>query len=573
MGNKAFLVGVNTLGLQYSENDTELMSACLAKHDYEIIKPYKKEKRSILEQFEEMLNKCDKTDTVIFYFSGHGSLSKGKLRLVLNEQPSQVNNLIRISEITEAFNSEECRPINKLIILDCCKAGAATADLQLDLSDAYRILTASTRLEKSKEIDEFKAGFLTYTINQALTHYLDEICVDQKITINALYEWLVKAAKQHNVKHSVQVPVPNLLGNAKANFEIAICDSTTANDESPRLLARKRLKTLLSAQFDDVLLLYEVPNEYLSTAAQQMTPISELIKYARQQEGEQLTHLFEVINEVTQKPNLPKSATDIGVYLINRLDQKIKLRQAIRAHNKKYPFLCLIHGDEHQRDDRFFDSLVQDELPKLTLTPDNEIPCHFFSCRFYKGIDQVHHDILYYFNKKYNCDLDSSKIITTIEKEKRSILFYTSMSTENWSKSGGMKLIHEFFKFWANWSFPSEHNHLLLICLYFNYIEKPTNFLSRWRKKNKTSINDKIRQEFQQLNLDKFGVNCIVLPELKNIIKEDVENWVKEHLRDCLDILMPEIDKLFKSETEEKTMEYLVKQLKPILEKHCKRSF
>ncbi|MDM8565822.1 caspase family protein [Candidatus Halobeggiatoa sp. HSG11] len=218
MGNKAFLIGVNTHGLQYSENDVELMDNCLTKHDYEIIKPYHKEKRSILEKFDEMLNKCDKTDTVICYFSGHGLLSKGKLCLVLDE--TQVNNKIRISEITEPL--EDCRATNKLIILDCCHAGAASSNLQLNLSEAYRVLTASTRLERSKEIDEFKAGFLTYKLNQALAN-LTEINIGQKVTINRLYEWLVEEAKQHNARHSIQVPIPNLMGNAKANFEIATC--------------------------------------------------------------------------------------------------------------------------------------------------------------------------------------------------------------------------------------------------------------------------------------------------------------------------------------------------------------
>jgi len=295
MGYKAFLVGVNTHGLQYSERDTELMNVCLTKHGYKIIESYRKEKRSILEQFEEMLKKCDKTDTIIFYFSGHASLLKGKLRLVLDD----TNNPIRISEITEPL--EECRATNKLIILDCCHAGAATADLQLDLSDAYSILTASTRMEKSKEIDDFNAGFLTYQINQLLTYNIAEICVDKKITIHRFYDSLNTAAKQYNLNHSVQVPIPNLFYNARNNFEIAACESGNGNGESPRLLARRLLKDLLPAQFRDVLFIYEIPDEYLSTAAPQMTQISELIKYALQQEGEPLTKLLEVITQVHGK--------------------------------------------------------------------------------------------------------------------------------------------------------------------------------------------------------------------------------------------------------------------------------
>jgi nucleoside phosphorylase len=78
-------------------------------------------------------------------------------------------------------------------------------------------------------------------------------------------------------------------------------DGITANDESPRLVARRRLKDLLPAQFNDILFLYDVPDEYLSITAPQMTQISELIKYALQQEGEQLTQLLEVITQVCGK--------------------------------------------------------------------------------------------------------------------------------------------------------------------------------------------------------------------------------------------------------------------------------
>jgi hypothetical protein len=241
MGYKAFLIGVNTHGLQYSESDTELMSVCLAQHGYEVIKPYKKERRSILEQFEEMLDKCDKTDTVIFYFSGHALLSKGKLRLVLDDS----NNPIRISEITEPL--EECRATNKLIILDCCNSGAASANLKLHLTNTM-ILTACTRLEKSQEIDDFKAGFFTYQIHQALTDKSTEICVDQKIQISQLDKWLKNAAEQHNVKHSVNVPIPNLYGyNAKNNFAVATCESATVSKNKQWILTEPQKEQLVDS--------------------------------------------------------------------------------------------------------------------------------------------------------------------------------------------------------------------------------------------------------------------------------------------------------------------------------------
>jgi len=92
-----------------------------------------------------------------------------------------------------------------------------------------------------------------------------------------------------------------------------------------------------------------------------------------------------------------------------------------------------------------------------------------------------------------------------------------------------------------------------LICLYFNYKDiEQANFLTRWFKKK--SINEQIREEFRRLEnenfLKKFGINGIVLPELVNIEKEDVEGWAKEHLRSVWDIVRPKIADIFTSPDE-----------------------
>ena len=44
MSKKAFILGVNTFRLKYSENDACLISKCLEAHGYEIWKPTKQTK-------------------------------------------------------------------------------------------------------------------------------------------------------------------------------------------------------------------------------------------------------------------------------------------------------------------------------------------------------------------------------------------------------------------------------------------------------------------------------------------------------------------------------------------------
>ncbi|KPA16259.1 repeat-containing protein [Candidatus Magnetomorum sp. HK-1] len=224
MAKKAFIVGVNTLGLRYSKKDADLMYECLVKYDYEITIPIYT-KSNILEQFDQFIDDADKIDTLIFYFSGHGYTPKGDLLLVIDEDLSKRKSTININNITEAYL--HCKAQNKLIILDCCNAMNVTDDWKVEQCERYRILTSSERLDTSKELDNLKASFLTYSIYHALMRCAHQISDEEGlIRINSLSEWLETRARQHNaVNNAISVPIPNLLGNHKANIPLATVDS------------------------------------------------------------------------------------------------------------------------------------------------------------------------------------------------------------------------------------------------------------------------------------------------------------------------------------------------------------
>jgi predicted house-cleaning noncanonical NTP pyrophosphatase (MazG superfamily) len=329
--------------------------------------------------------------------------------------------------------------------------------------------------------------------------------------------------------------------------------------------AIERLENLSVIQFKKVLLYYQVSKSEIPDAGARGEKAIAVVEYARQKEGEQLTDLFKVINEVAPQKKYQINVNDLRTHLINRTDQKLELNKAIKEHNRQYPFFCLIHGDKYQCHDRYLERMLKYDLHKPITDSDNDIPCIPLDCRFGKGVDKLHEEILDKLKDKYFND-NIKDIINIISSEQRNILFYTSMCTNDWSKSGGVKVIQDLIQFWKKDLFDSDHNHLLLICISFKYTKEKTNFLSRWFKKS--SINNQIRQEFQRLKLDKFGVNGIVLPELENIHKSEVEAWVRTHFWDYLEILNPEIDNFFNSD-ETKTMEELVNKFTPILKEHC----
>ncbi len=222
MTNKAFLLGINTSGLKYCENDVRLMKECLEMHSFEVQIASTSIKRDIVDQFERWIDNMNKTDTALFYYSGHGFAPKGKLLLVLNDELEKVSSKLDINIITDAL--EECKAINKLVVLDCCRAGTVENTWAPQQSDFYRILTASERLEKGKEIDNLKASFLTYQFHNALfINYQDLVDKNYEIRLNILYERLKRQAELHNQESkNIRVPIPNLLGNQKADFILSI---------------------------------------------------------------------------------------------------------------------------------------------------------------------------------------------------------------------------------------------------------------------------------------------------------------------------------------------------------------
>ncbi|MEL7005813.1 MAG: hypothetical protein AAFN93_24255, partial [Bacteroidota bacterium] len=148
---------------------------------------------------------------------------------------------ISIARITEAMSY--CRAKSKLLILDCCHAGAVVNALGLKsgsgvpveeittISDSYLALMASSRLEKTREHDSLKGGFLTTHICSALSgcFYEADTDKDNRISIQDLKRWLDSKALEHNRSYpNDRVPFPYLSGQYKGEIFLAIRDSNLA---------------------------------------------------------------------------------------------------------------------------------------------------------------------------------------------------------------------------------------------------------------------------------------------------------------------------------------------------------
>jgi len=158
---------------------------------------------------------CAPDDLFVGYFSGHGQVIGGKLYLVIdNSDPDTVSTLFASTWLIDAFR--ECPARNRLLVLDCCHAGAATGvkgaglpfeELMPELRNEL-ILYASGKLEDARELPELGGGFLT----RSLCRELDAI--PAPASLRAIARRLERAAVQHNttVGASKRVPIPFLSG-------------------------------------------------------------------------------------------------------------------------------------------------------------------------------------------------------------------------------------------------------------------------------------------------------------------------------------------------------------------------
>ncbi len=244
MTKKAFIIGANVSELAYNDHDIRLISEAFRQHDFEIIHP-KGKKFDILEALENVINRCKPTDYFIFYYSGYGTVVREKLFLEYHDETS--------FNIKTIFNLlQRCAASHKLMILDICnsKTGASAWIPPLEEVN-FGLLTGAESLQSIKEINGYKASFLTYHIHKAFVKdyksnsYAYLINGENVITLDALNKYLTQQAFSFNESSkSVKVETPQKYG--KTTCAITAVDATHKRREQQKDFVI-RLKTRLKA--------------------------------------------------------------------------------------------------------------------------------------------------------------------------------------------------------------------------------------------------------------------------------------------------------------------------------------
>ncbi|MFK0165283.1 caspase domain-containing protein [Rhizobium sp. NPDC090279] len=141
----------------------------------------------VIAEFERVASSCGPGDSLVFYFTGHGLLSKSQLYLVWGqtEFDRPVSTAIPISSIRSIFANT--RASLRLMILDCCHSGAATEQIYKSAEatqgeplmaaardGASLILAACGRTAVARELPEIGLGFLTHMLCLALENRFED---------------------------------------------------------------------------------------------------------------------------------------------------------------------------------------------------------------------------------------------------------------------------------------------------------------------------------------------------------------------------------------------------------------
>ena len=246
MRRRAFIMGSNGPGesgpLQYALEDAKNIEDALSGKlcQFEVSVPrVKSQAYEVLHQLAEVAASCTVDDTFICYFSGHGILEEGLLFLLWDESVCGLldNTALPVERISQTLL--KCKAHSKLLILDCCHAGAVLnrngfktggdkiSENKIKIEDSnYWVIMASDRLEYARELEVLKGSFLTISICSAISDKLSEADKDKdgKISISDLTSWLDEKYLEHNETHEKKyhVPQPHGCGAMKGKFFITL---------------------------------------------------------------------------------------------------------------------------------------------------------------------------------------------------------------------------------------------------------------------------------------------------------------------------------------------------------------
>ena len=244
MTRYALIVGVGEYSsalpsLPEAQRDVQAMQQVLEQRGFDQVRSLvDPQLQELNESIEELLANRQDSDTLLFYFSGHGLKdSSGEFYLTTRatEKDCVKQTSVSSSLLTKAMNTNQA---NQILILDCCYSDSATRDAAHSedlsprlISENRAILTSSIPWQSFSNRQESELSVYTHYLVQGLKTGLADSDHDGLISVGDLYRYVKRKLRERGLEQE-----PELLASGKAR-EIYL---TTAR--------RRELKSLRSSQ-------------------------------------------------------------------------------------------------------------------------------------------------------------------------------------------------------------------------------------------------------------------------------------------------------------------------------------
>ncbi len=222
-------------------------------------------------------------------------------------------------------------------------------------------------------------------------------------------------------------------------------------------------------------------------------------------------------------------------YLADRNDQEHKLDEVLDQLRDQpaYLVVCLIHGDELEAHEEFFDRLRSDTLPRL-LSPDR-LSMKAYPLTWPKSAHS-RRDL----HKRIRKNLAKAVLVPENSSEKdindrlaahpSPVLIHTYLLTEDWCQYG-CESITWFLEFWQKWPILAPTQRLF-VCISIKYQipQKTTtlDFRKYFTNRRWTSMNKTMTRYVENVPLHiSDRLTFAVLPRLEGIKESDAHDWAR----------------------------------------------
>ncbi len=267
---------------------------------------------------------------------------------------------------------------------------------------------------------------------------------------------------------------------------------------------------------------------------------------------------------------------DLLPYLPDREGLLYQLGLAIKEQRTRPsdPLVCIIHGDDAQCQDKLVQRLQEIELPSVLELNDRQGRVKVYYPQWpgeYQNTEDFHKRLTYALAKEVLPMASNQEIHDQFVAWPAPVMICFQVLASNWKDYKEKRIIEDYIAFWQHWPRRLTTPRRILVFLFIKYQRhEDTHLLSYFKRRRAETLSRTIKQTLgQYAGKDFENIVFRVLPMLKEIDQQDVEDWARAY--GCLSSeVIKELFRRYERETGRTSMpmEVISKKLQALLAQH-----